>query len=74
MDKKTYVESTDGLTHLISAINGEFTLCGDAFEGACDPDEQSGEDFSWVESENGPVDCPRCKQEILNCRGVRVSP
>lgn len=67
MPKYGYGKSSDGLVHLVSVLNGEFTLCGDAFEG-CD----KGDGADWVRCKSGPVTCPKCISEIKNCRGVRV--
>lgn len=64
-----YGKSSNGLVHLVSALSGEFTLCGDAFDGG---DTCDGAD--WTEHKRGPVTCPLCIEEIVNCRGVRVRP
>lgn len=63
-----YAKSNDNLTHLISAYNNEYTLCGDAYN---DPERSVGNHDAWVEVSDGPVTCLRCVAEIENCRGVR---
>lgn len=65
-----YAKNEDGQVHLISALNSEYTLCGDAFDGG----EGVGlpEQTPWTICERGPVTCQLCIKEIDNCRGVRV--
>lgn len=65
-----YAKSNDGRIHLVSAINGEFTLCGNAFDG--DADGQASDPHAWEEVKRGPVTCENCIREIENCRGIRV--
>lgn len=68
--KKRFAKCENGLIHLINVLSGgEFTLCGDAFEGHA----LEGPDFAWEECDKRPVTCPRCAAEIENCRGVRIS-
>lgn len=65
----TCAKSRDGLVHALSAINSEFTLCGDAF----DIDSEKGyEDKAWVEVTTGIVNCPRCVKQIVECRKYKV--
>jgi hypothetical protein len=66
---KKYAKSGDGAIHLISDLNGEITLCGNAFEGLAMNGEPT--DDAWVDHDSGPVTCPECIREIMNCRGVR---
>lgn len=68
--KKGYARSGDGITHLISAINGEYTLCGDAFDGGIGVEEP--DQTPWDKCECDSVTCEKCIREIDNCRGVRV--
>lgn len=70
MPRFDYAKSEDGLVHLVSALNGEFTLCGDAYDGGLAVDEDNKS--NWQCHKRGPVTCPRCVSEIKNCRGVRV--
>jgi hypothetical protein len=46
----------------------EFTLCGDAFDIHIDEPELGK--LKTVKAQ--PVTCPRCKEVILACRGVKV--
>ena len=62
-----FVEA-EGTVHLLSAINGEFTLCGDAFDLG-DGVEQN---YEWKRTKSRTVTCPRCARQIVDCRGVRV--
>jgi len=65
-----YARSEDGIVHLISAIDSEFTLCGDAFDGGAGVGLP--EQAPWDNCKHGPVTCPRCITQINNCRGARV--
>jgi hypothetical protein len=68
--KKQYAKCENGLIHLVGLLGGgERTLCGDAFEGHCLGDK---DDFRWTDHKSGPVTCPRCADEIENCRGVKI--
>lgn len=61
-----FVEA-EGFTHLVSPIQGEYTVCGDAFDlGSDEPG------YEWSETKKRIIDCPKCSQLILGCRGVRV--
>lgn len=70
MPRFNFGKSNDGLVHLVSALNGEYTLCGNAFDG--DADGQTNDPHAWTDTKHGPVTCPECSQEIENCRGVRT--
>lgn len=71
MSEKSYARSNDGIVHLVSAINGEFTIYGNAFDGDAnnDPDDP----HAWSTVKRGPVTCGKCATEILNCRNVKIS-
>lgn len=62
-----YAQSNDGTVHLVSALNGEFTLCGDAYDGSVDDRD---DDTSWSSRKTGPVTCTKCLSEIENCRSA----
>lgn len=65
-----YAKSNNGLVHLVSAAEGEHTLCGDAFDiDAC----KGGEEHAWKIVKRGPVTCPICARVITSCRGVRLN-
>jgi hypothetical protein len=68
-----YAKSIDGLIHLIGAVNVEYTICGDAYDGEYGENGERGEDWSWVKCESGPVTCPKCAAQILQCRNVRIA-
>lgn len=66
-----YAKCEQGLIHLVSSINSEFTLCGDAFEGDTSPyKDEAG--FAWKHHSHGPVTCPRCIAQIKACRGIKT--
>lgn len=69
-----YALDCDGITHLISAVFAEYTLCGNAFEGYSDAGVVGEGEKRWEPTHQGPVDCPQCAAQILACRGVRVAP
>ena len=65
-----YCKSNNGLIHLVSALNSEYTLCGDAFDGEAigleiDP-------HAHEPCKHGPVTCPKCIAEIKGIRGVKI--
>ncbi len=72
MSEAKFAKSNDGLVHLISAINGEFTLCGNAFDGDAGLEHDPTNAYAWKQSNKGPVTCERCATEIRNCRRVRI--
>ena len=65
-----YARSKDGLIHLISAVNSEFTMCGDAYDG-----EHGNENDpqSWIACKANLVTCPRCAAQIRQCRRVKIA-
>jgi len=70
-----YAKSQNGLIHLVSAVHGEYTMCGDAFEGYREKlyvglDETDGHE--WTKVKHGPVTCPGCILQIRQCRSVRA--
>ena len=62
-----FVENDDG----VHIENGEFTLCGDAYDGNT---WAGDEDFATRPSVSRVVTCPNCADIIDMCRGVRVAP
>jgi len=66
-----YAKSGDGLIHLTSALNSEFTICGDAFDGEANErikDDSTCHSFCKPQ----PITCPKCIVEIKNIRGVKI--
>ncbi len=63
-----FCKSGDGLIHLQSTSNPEYTLCGDAFDS---DDVSPG--AGWSDVRPQPVTCLRCVKQILAARGVRVA-
>jgi hypothetical protein len=63
----TFVEA-EGLVHLVNAGQGEYTLCGDAFDMAT---EEPG--YEWKDTKLRTVTCEKCAMIIVSCRGVRVA-
>ena len=70
--KTEYARSNDGLTHLISALNGEYTVCGNAFDGDANGELPGRDPFAWDDCPEAPVDCPKCAKEIINCKGAKT--
>jgi hypothetical protein len=66
-----YAKSVNGKVHVIHPIQGEHTLCGDAFDISSEPDEA---DCAWVDYPHGPVTCTKCTEVVMACRGVRLKP
>ena len=65
-----YAKSKDGMVHLVSAINHEFTLCGDAFDGhARDRSDAVG----WEVCGCQPITCPKCAMQIRRCFGATIA-
>lgn len=54
--------------HLMSPLEGEYTLCGDAFDN-----EFGGSAGEAKATTKRVVTCPRCITVITECRGVRTS-
>lgn len=70
--KSVFAENEEGV-HLLSPINAEYTLCGDAFDGQ--PSDFTFDYTHTLEHERTArrtVTCERCIQVILRCRGVRI--
>lgn len=68
---KEYMENAEGV-HLMNALNGEYTLCGDAFDAhISESDWPNGE---MVATTKRVVTCERCCRIIEMCRGVRCRP
>lgn len=75
--KPEYTVDPDGLVHLMSRANPEFTLCGDAFDVATEERpvgeyDQDRDDIKPTAARS--VTCPGCARVILSCRGVRIDP
>ena len=66
MSKTLFAKSDDGVIHLVSAINKEFTLCGNAFDG----DNDDKKKWEFIKRKN--ITCEECWKEILNCKNVRA--
>jgi hypothetical protein len=71
--KTSFCKSNDGLIHIVSTSNPEYTLCGDAFDlSATDRIGENNSGGDWKLCRPQPVTCPRCAAQILTCRGVRI--
>jgi len=64
-----FVEA-DGFIHVLTPLNSEFTLCGDAFDlGAI----EGCEDYTHRPTKRRSVTCPNCARVVLLCKRVRVA-
>lgn len=61
-----FVEA-EGMVHLVNPLQGEHTMCGDAFDLASDIDG-----YEWKDTIRRTITCPSCARVIQACRGVRV--
>jgi hypothetical protein len=69
-----YGKSKNGLIHLVSAVNSEYTMCGNAFDGEWgDPFDMSNDPYQWEQCAPAPITCPNCAAQIRQCRGVRIA-
>jgi hypothetical protein len=64
--RRVFVEA-EGLIHLVGPLQGEHTLCGDAFDLASDVPG-----YEWKPTRRRVVTCPNCARVIEECRGVRT--
>ena len=71
MTAKEFVENADGV-HLMSPHQGEYTLCGDAFDMASASGGEHGQEFDFKPTRKRVVTCERCSTIINHCRGVSV--
>lgn len=70
MSRANCARSENGLIHVVSVINPEHTLCGDAFDiGDTEGDAPGG---SWKLCESQPITCPECSRVVMSCRGLKV--
>ena len=65
---KEFTENFDGV-HLMSPLNSEYSLCGDAFDIHSSGDSDSGD---LISTNKRTVTCEQCIKVIEACRGVRV--
>lgn len=70
--KERYALDDNGVTHLVSALFQEYTLCGNAFEGYSECGIADDGEGRWMPVVKGPVNCSQCVKQIMACRNVRV--
>lgn len=67
-----FAKSHNGIVHVVNPLQGEHTLCGDAF----DIDSEKGdEQRAWNPSKckkEEVVTCTYCAMVIFACKGVKV--
>ncbi len=63
---KRFFEENSERVHIMSPLNGEYTLCGDAFDGF--QDEMEG----TAKTEKRIVTCRDCIKIIDLCRGIKT--
>jgi len=66
--RRKFVEA-EGFVHIVTPLQGEHTLCGDAFD--LDTDVPG---YEWKPTRQRVVTCPNCARVIEECRGVRTRP
>lgn len=59
-----YAKDKDGEIHAVNPANGEYTLCGNAFEGGFDDELGKEGTRSWESIPDGIITCPHCKYII----------
>ena len=65
--ERDFVRTEDGI-HLVSPLNGEYTLCGDAFDR---DDSENEPGAKWYPTTRRVLTCPKCVAVAMACRGVR---
>ena len=68
---RDFVENGDGV-HLLSPLNREYTLCGDAFD-ISDTEDEDDHGGVFVVTRKRAVTCENCAAVIRECRGVRTA-
>ena len=66
-----YARSNDGLTHLISALKGEYTVWGNALDWDANGALPGRDPSASNDCPQAPVDCLECAKEIINCKGAK---
>lgn len=61
-----------GIFHMISGIDTEYTLCGNAFEGQCDGTEE--DKIAWDVVEHDQITCKQCLKQIKACKKINLEP
>lgn len=61
------------IIHCESPLNGEYTLCGDAFDLSVNDDSEYKEGQVTFRQEGQKVTCPKCILVIKLCRKVKIS-
>jgi len=67
---KIYGENNKGV-HLMSALNAEYTLCGDAYDGGSEFEADGQTDV--LDTNKRVVTCESCAIEIRNCRKTTIN-
>lgn len=69
-----YSKSNDGRIHVLNALIGEYTLCGNAFDGdALTGSGAPNQPHAHEPTPRGPVTCAECALIINGLKGVRIS-
>jgi len=64
-----FTENKAGV-HVMNPIQGEYSLCGDAFD--INSESDGDHDGGLARTQKKRVTCERCKEIILELRNVRV--
>src|SRR5262245_55834554 len=63
-----FCKSLNGLVHVVSTSNPEYTICGDTFDcGAIG----EAEDASWEFCHPAPITCPKCCAQVKAIREMK---
>lgn len=61
-------KSNKGIIHGLSAVNSEFSICGDAWDGETGSDKDPN---AWKLSKVSTITCEKCLDEIKNCKSYK---
>lgn len=70
-----YCKDNAGLVHLVTPVNEEFTMCGNAWDGDAEGmyGDSSDDPYAWERVPRGPVTCPKCAAIVIVAKRARLS-
>jgi hypothetical protein len=66
--RQIILEENEVGVHLMSAVNSEYAICGDAFDGYCNPDGRKQEVGVMQKTTKEKVTCKKCLKQIKNVK------